>query len=97
MSITINELTIEVPGNVIKTPGGDGTSKLRVTQEQAQSIYDQLGPVLAFFKGQNNETQALAEAIHDAVTGTKNTGKQVAAGLQSIPATNITGAMEAAK
>ena len=50
MSITINELTITVPGNVVKTFSGDGKdSNLRVTQAQAQSLYDQLGPVLAFF------------------------------------------------
>lgn len=52
MSITINELTIHVPGNVVKTTDG-GMSKLRVTQEQAQHIVDQLVPVLDFFKSQD--------------------------------------------
>jgi hypothetical protein len=55
LSITINEMTITVPGNVVKTFTADGKdSLLRVTQDQAQNIFDALGPVLKFFAVQNN-------------------------------------------
>jgi hypothetical protein len=58
VSVSINELTVTVPGNVIKNNTEDGDSKLRVNQEQAQSLYDQLGPVLDFFSAGsiNNKT-----------------------------------------
>jgi hypothetical protein len=38
MSVTINELTITVPGNVVKNNDKDGNSMLRMNQEQLQSI-----------------------------------------------------------
>jgi hypothetical protein len=52
VSITINELTIHVPGNVVKTNDG-GVTRLRMTQEQLQHIIDQGIPVLDFFKSQD--------------------------------------------
>lgn len=62
MSITINELSIAVPGNVVKSNQVTGRNEtvLRVTQNQAQSIYNSLGPVLAFFAEQQaTETPTL--------------------------------------
>jgi hypothetical protein len=38
MSVTINELTITVPGNVVKNNDKDGNSMLRMNQDQLQSI-----------------------------------------------------------
>ena len=43
MPISINELTVSVEGNVVKTGGGDGKSTyLRMTEDQALAIYDDL-------------------------------------------------------
>lgn len=43
MSITVNELTLQVAGNVVKTFTEDGkSSQLRMTEEQALEIYNDL-------------------------------------------------------
>jgi hypothetical protein len=52
VSITVNEMTITVPGNVVKNNDKDGNTLLRFSQDQLQNIVDQAGPVLDFFKAQ---------------------------------------------
>jgi hypothetical protein len=53
--ITINEMTITVPGNVVKNMDSTGKNTLlRMTQEQLQSFYDEVGPMLDFLKSLKN-------------------------------------------
>jgi hypothetical protein len=52
VSITVNEMTITVPGNVVKNNDKDGNTLLRFSQDQLQNIVDQAGPVLDFFRQQ---------------------------------------------
>lgn len=71
-SIFINELSITVPGNVVKNNDKDGNSILRFTQDQLQSLYDSAGPVLEFFAAQTSQTKPVS-----AVGETSSTGKPV--------------------
>ena len=47
MGVVINELSVEVTGNVVKNNNDAGNSVLRMSQEQAHEIYGTLGDFFA--------------------------------------------------
>ena len=52
MAVVIEALGVSVKGQVVRRHE-DNRTTLTLTQEQAQEMYDGLGPVLEFFKSQN--------------------------------------------
>lgn len=68
MSININEMTVSVAGNVVKNMSADGKSTLlRMTEDQAASIYADLG---GYFQAQGIDS--VNNKVVDALFG--NTG-----------------------
>lgn len=67
MAININELSLTVKGNIVKNNDSNGDSVLRMTQEQAQEIYGDLGDFLS--RHETREKASVTEIPASSIVG----------------------------